>query len=111
MAILAPYAFEFFSHSPEQTRRVGVRLGMLLQPGMVVCLQGDLGSGKTTLVQGIAQAGAHPTRFQAPLMSSSTITVILMEVSFPMQTPTALRQTAGWMWRSWSWTMCSKMVC
>ncbi len=66
MAILAPYAFEFFSHSPEQTRRVGVRLGMLLQPGMVVCLQGDLGSGKTTLVQGIAQGWGSPDQVSSP---------------------------------------------
>lgn len=32
-----------------------MRLGAFLQTGDVVCLQGDLGSGKTTMVQGIAQ--------------------------------------------------------
>ena len=46
---------DFFSRSPEQTRRIGIRLGGALQPGDVICLQGDLGAGKTTLVQGIAQ--------------------------------------------------------
>jgi tRNA threonylcarbamoyladenosine biosynthesis protein TsaE len=45
---------EFFSRSAEQTRRVGMRLGGLLKIGEVVCLIGELGSGKTTLVQGIA---------------------------------------------------------
>lgn len=30
-------------------------MGLLLQAGDVLCLQGDLGTGKTTLVQGIAQ--------------------------------------------------------
>lgn len=30
-----------------------MRLGGLLKTGDVICLQGDLGSGKTTLVQGI----------------------------------------------------------
>jgi len=45
---------EFFSRSAEQTRRVGMRLGGLLKIGEVVCLFGELGSGKTTLVQGIA---------------------------------------------------------
>lgn len=45
---------EIISRSPEQTRRVGMRLGGLLQPGDLVCLTGDLGSGKTTLVQGIS---------------------------------------------------------
>ena len=55
MPILAAHTFEFFSRSPEQTRRLGMRLGALLQPGDLVCLQGDLGAGKTTLVQGLAQ--------------------------------------------------------
>lgn len=55
MPILDSHAFEFFSKSPEQTRRIGMRLGALLQPGDLICLQGDLGAGKTTLVQGAAQ--------------------------------------------------------
>ena len=46
---------DFFSRSPEQTRRVGSRLGGALQTGDVICLQGELGAGKTTFVQGIAQ--------------------------------------------------------
>ncbi len=46
---------DFFSRSPEQTRRIGMRLGGALQPGDLICLQGDLGAGKTTFVQGIAQ--------------------------------------------------------
>ncbi len=54
MPILDALAFEVFSRSPEQTRRLGMRLGALLQPGDLICLQGDLGSGKTTLVQGMA---------------------------------------------------------
>jgi tRNA threonylcarbamoyladenosine biosynthesis protein TsaE len=32
-----------------------MRLGGFLQPGDVICLQGELGAGKTTLVQGVAQ--------------------------------------------------------
>jgi len=46
---------DFSSHSPEQTRHVGMRLGGALQAGDVICLQGDLGAGKTTFVQGIAE--------------------------------------------------------
>jgi tRNA threonylcarbamoyladenosine biosynthesis protein TsaE len=46
---------DFFSRSPAQTRRIGMRLGGVLQPGDVICLQGDLGAGKTTFVQGIAK--------------------------------------------------------
>ena len=46
---------DFISHSPEETRSVGTRLGALLQPGDVICLQGELGAGKTTFTQGLAQ--------------------------------------------------------
>ena len=55
MPILDARTLEFFSRSPEQTRRLGVRLGSLLQTGDLICLCGDLGAGKTTFVQGIAQ--------------------------------------------------------
>jgi tRNA threonylcarbamoyladenosine biosynthesis protein TsaE len=54
MPILDEHTFEFISRSPEQTRRLGMRLGALLRPGDLVCLQGELGAGKTTLVQGVA---------------------------------------------------------
>jgi tRNA threonylcarbamoyladenosine biosynthesis protein TsaE len=54
MPILDSHSLEIISRSAEQTRRVGMRLGALLQPGDLVALVGDLGSGKTTLVQGIA---------------------------------------------------------
>lgn len=55
MPILDANTFEFFSRSPDQTRRIGIRLGSLLEAGDVVCLCGDLGAGKTTLTQGIAR--------------------------------------------------------
>lgn len=54
MPVLDPHSMEFISHSTEQTRRVGMRIGALLRVGDLVCLVGDLGSGKTTLVQGVA---------------------------------------------------------
>jgi tRNA threonylcarbamoyladenosine biosynthesis protein TsaE len=57
---------DFRSHSPEQTRRIGQRLGALLQPGDVVCLQGDLGAGKTTFVQGIAQGWGSRDAVSSP---------------------------------------------
>ena len=37
------------------TRSLGVTLGQFLPPGSVILLKGDLGSGKTTLVQGIGE--------------------------------------------------------
>lgn len=55
MAILAPNSLELFSRSPEQTRRLGMRFGALLSEGDIVLFHGDLGAGKTTFIQGIAQ--------------------------------------------------------
>jgi tRNA threonylcarbamoyladenosine biosynthesis protein TsaE len=54
MAVIEKGSIEVISRSPNQTRRVGMRLGELLQVGDVICLEGNLGAGKTTLVQGIA---------------------------------------------------------
>ena len=55
MPILDANSFEFISRSPEQTRRIGIHLGSGLQTQDVICLSGELGAGKTTLIQGIAQ--------------------------------------------------------
>ncbi len=51
--ILRGSAISFVSRSEEQTKRLGMRLGRLLQAGDVICLEGPLGSGKTCFVQGI----------------------------------------------------------
>lgn len=44
------------SRCPDDTERIGVKLGRLLNAGDVVGLYGELGAGKTTLVKGIASA-------------------------------------------------------
>jgi tRNA threonylcarbamoyladenosine biosynthesis protein TsaE len=41
------------SHSPEQTRELGTRLGEIAGPGDIYLLSGNLGVGKTCLTQGI----------------------------------------------------------
>lgn len=51
--ILRDGELDIFSHSADQTRRLGIRLGELLQPGDVICLSGDLGAGKTAFASGI----------------------------------------------------------
>jgi len=43
------------THDAAQTRRIGECLGRLLEPGDVICLEGDLGTGKTCLCQGIGR--------------------------------------------------------
>lgn len=45
---------ELISHSPEQTQKLGVRIGELALPGDIFLLVGSLGAGKTCLTQGIA---------------------------------------------------------
>lgn len=45
----------FHSRSPSQTIRIGKQLGRLLQRGDVVALAGELGTGKTQLIKGLAQ--------------------------------------------------------
>jgi tRNA threonylcarbamoyladenosine biosynthesis protein TsaE len=47
-------AMQLTSHNPEQTQRLGIRLGELAQAGDIFLLTGNLGSGKTCLTQGIA---------------------------------------------------------
>ena len=43
------------SHSPEQTQLLGSYLGELAQKADIILLIGELGTGKTCLVQGIAR--------------------------------------------------------
>ncbi len=59
-------SFDFLSRAPEQTRRVGFRLGSMLKPGDVLALHGDLGAGKTTFVQGIAQGWGATDEVSSP---------------------------------------------
>lgn len=44
------------SESAEETEAVGARIAARLQPGDLVLLSGDLGSGKTTLIRGACRA-------------------------------------------------------
>ena len=66
MPILDAHTLECFSRSPEQTRRLGMRLGALLQSGDLVCLHGELGAGKTQLVKGLAHGLGITARVHSP---------------------------------------------
>jgi tRNA threonylcarbamoyladenosine biosynthesis protein TsaE len=71
MVLLEEHMLEFMSRSAEQTQRLGARLGTLLQGGDVICLEGPLGSGKTSLTQGIGRGwGAR-----RPLVSPSFVLI------------------------------------
>ncbi len=46
---------QFISESARQTKEFGERLAKRLKKGDIVCLSGELGSGKTTFVKGLAR--------------------------------------------------------
>lgn len=52
--------------SPTETHALGQRIGSLLAVRDVVCLTGDLGAGKTLLVQGLVQATGSPDKVVSP---------------------------------------------
>lgn len=60
------------SSGPEETLSYGFKLGCLLKKGDVVCLFGELGSGKTTFTKGIASALGIPERD----ITSASFTII-----------------------------------
>ena len=59
---------EFTTQSGADTIEVGRKLAGLLKPPQLLLLRGDLGTGKTTLVKGIAQAldAAEPDEVTSP---------------------------------------------
>lgn len=61
------------THSVEETQKLGKRVGLWLEGGNVVALTGDIGSGKTSFVQGIAQGLEVPGNYY---ITSPTYTLI-----------------------------------
>ena len=59
---------EFTTQSGADTVEVGRKVARLLKPPQLLLLRGDLGTGKTTLVKGIAQAldAAEPDEVTSP---------------------------------------------
>lgn len=55
------------TRSAEETEALGGRLAARLGPGAVLLLDGDLGTGKTTLVRGLARGfGIDPEKVSSP---------------------------------------------
>ena len=61
----------FETEAPEETFELGKKLGRMAQPGTIICLNGDLGTGKTVFTQGFA-AGLDI----AEPVSSPTFTIV-----------------------------------
>lgn len=64
---------DFPCHGPEGTERAGAALAPSLRPGDLLGLVGDLGAGKTLLVQSVARALAVPPEIR---VTSPTFTLI-----------------------------------
>jgi tRNA threonylcarbamoyladenosine biosynthesis protein TsaE len=64
--VLDEHTVDFVSHSADQTVRLGRRLGRLFEGGEVVCLTGELGAGKTCLVQGVGAGLGVKDRITSP---------------------------------------------
>ena len=56
----------FEVNSVEETWELAKKLAAELRPGDVICLEGDLGAGKTTFTQGLAAAMGVPGRVNSP---------------------------------------------
>jgi tRNA threonylcarbamoyladenosine biosynthesis protein TsaE len=61
------------TRSEAQTLALGRRLGRLLKGCDVVCLDGDLGTGKTTLTKGLARGAGSRSRVASPTFALARI--------------------------------------
>lgn len=57
---------EFVVNSVEETSALGEKLGKLLHKGDVICLTGDLGTGKTHITKGIARGLGIESNITSP---------------------------------------------
>jgi len=65
--------FDITTHSVEETQALGRKIGILLKQPLIIALIGDLGSGKTAFVQGLAQGLDVPADYY---ITSPTFTLI-----------------------------------
>lgn len=57
---------QFITKSPEETERLGERLGKMLRGGEVIAYLGDLGAGKTAFTRGLARGLGISMRVTSP---------------------------------------------
>ena len=65
--------FVIDSHGARETRRIGRRLGRRLKRGSLVALSGELGTGKTEFIKGLADGLGVDKRYE---VSSPSFTLI-----------------------------------
>jgi len=74
------------TNSAEETRDFGKKLAREIKPGTLLCLQGDLGAGKTTFTQGLLE-GLEATR---PFVSPTF--VIMKQYDLPAVTENGIKR-------------------
>lgn len=57
---------EYTSHTPEETKQIASDFARTLKGGELVFLEGDLGSGKTTFVQGLVGSFGYTEPVRSP---------------------------------------------
>lgn len=57
---------EFITKNENETEEIGENIGKVLPAGSVLAMYGELGSGKTALVRGIARGMGINSRVQSP---------------------------------------------
>ena len=106
MPILTKDTLEFISRSPEQTCRLGARLGRYLTGSEVVALEGGLGAGKTVFAQGVGMGWGATSRLVSP-------TYVLIRrhkrhqddaVALSYRSVQAVHRL--WRWTCWGWRRC-----
>ena len=70
---MSNYNLQITSNSVEETRNLSQTLGALISRPLVIALMGDLGSGKTAFVQGLAKGLEVPDEYY---ITSPTFTLI-----------------------------------
>ena len=67
------FIFNIKTNSTDETRKLGLKIGSLINQPLIIALNGDLGSGKTAFVQGLASGLEVPEEYY---ITSPTFTLI-----------------------------------
>jgi len=70
---MTTYTLNLTTHSPEETNNLGQKIGSLIAGPVLLALSGDLGSGKTVFVQGLAKGLDVPPEYY---VTSPTFTLV-----------------------------------
>jgi len=65
---LSTFKYQITSESADETKKLGKIIGSAVSAGTVLALTGDLGSGKTSFVQGLAEGLEVPDDYYQPIL-------------------------------------------